>query len=117
MKKLCRLLLPASFIVSLGVQAQEHIALSNDEIAQFGITFSPVQELAGNAGIRLSATVINSPLAASAITARYEGIVQAWDVMPGVGRKTANEILGFDTRERLAELLGIERSENLVFVR
>ena len=48
-----RLCLPVSLLLSAGIQAQEHIPLSNDEIQQFGIAFSPVQIMDGDTGMQV----------------------------------------------------------------
>ena len=89
-------------ILSMGMNAQEHISLSNDEIAKFGIAFSPVQAMDGNTGMRVPAIVINSPLSASKLTARFEGVLDGWNVAPGESVE-ANQVLGvINSQEVLA---------------
>lgn len=97
--------LPFSLFLSMGMQAQEHIPLSSDEVQQFGIVFSPVQVMDGDTGMRIPATIINSPMAASAITARYEGVVESWQVLPGE-KVDANQVLGVINSQ---EILGIQQ--------
>ncbi len=95
-----------SFLLSMGLNAQERIALTNDEVARFGIEFTPVRVIDGNAGMRVPATVINSPLSLSTITARYEGVVTGWEVAPG-DKVSQNQLLGIINSQ---ELLGIQQA-------
>jgi len=95
-----------SFLLFMGLHAQEQITLSNDEVARFGIQFTPVRNMDGNTGMRVPATVINSPLSVSAITARYEGILNGWEVAPG-DSVAQNQLLGIINSQ---ELLGIQQA-------
>jgi len=104
-KTLSHLLLPLSIVLSSGMQAQEYIPLTDAEIRQFGIAFSPVQVMDGETGMQIPATVVNSPMLASAITARYEGVVQSWNVMPGE-QVEAGQLLGVLNSQ---EILGIQQ--------
>mgnify|MGYP006088275443 CR=1 FL=1 len=98
-------LLLSSIICSMAVNAQQDIPLSNDEITRFGIVFTSVQAMDGNTGMRIPATVINSPLSASTLSARFEGVLTGWNVMPGENVE-ANEILGVINSQ---EVLGIQQ--------
>ena len=102
---LARLAITAALLVATELRAQEFIALDNDDIDRFDIAFSPVQVIDGNTGMQLPATVINSPLALSGLTARYAGVLEQWEVMPGEFVNT-NQLLGIISSQ---EVLGIQQ--------
>jgi cobalt-zinc-cadmium efflux system membrane fusion protein len=80
---LSRLIIIAGIFLAGELHAQGHIDLSSEEISRFGLEFSTVQEIDGSTGMRVPATIINSPLSVSGLTARYEGIIEGWDIMAG----------------------------------
>lgn len=85
--------------------SQEQIPLTADDIARFGLEFTPVQVMDGNTGMRVPATIINSPLTVSGLTARYSGVIEDWQVMPGEMVKR-DELLGIINSQ---EVLGIQQ--------
>lgn len=75
----------ASSLLSMvtSVAAAETIPLSADDIDRLGIAFAPVTEVDYKNGARFPAVVINSPDAASRISAPFSGILQRWHQEPG----------------------------------
>lgn len=118
---LARLTAAAGLLLAGELLAQEHIALSGEDIARFGIEFSPVQVMDGTTGMRVPATIINSPLALSGLTARYAGILEGWAIMPGefvnedqlLGVINSQEVLGIQQEWILADSVRQEAEFNL----
>jgi len=116
-----RIAITAGLLLAGELQAQGHIDLSGAEIARFGIEFSTVQEMDGSNGMRVPATIINSPLSVSGLTARYEGIIEGWDIMAGefvnrdqlLGTINSQEVLGIQQEWILADSVLEEAQFNL----
>lgn len=63
--------------------AAETIALNAEDMERLGIVFAPVTEVGFKTGARFPATVVNSPDAASQVSAPFSGIVERWHRDPG----------------------------------
>lgn len=100
-----RFLFLSALVFTMGLNAQEHIILSDDEITRFGIEFSSVDILDGESGMQVPATVINSPLMVSDVMARVGGVLQGWQVLPGE-TVSAGQVLGVINSQ---EILGIQQ--------
>jgi len=87
---------------ALPASAQERIALSNDEIAQLAIQFSPVTILDGQSGSRFPATVIISPNAISKVNSSFGGTLLQWHANPGDPLETGDPIATVRSNELLS---------------
>jgi len=108
-------------LLAPGAHAQESIPLEQADIERFGIEFTTVQAMDGTTGMPVPATIINSPLSASGITARYTGILEGWNVMQGeivsrdqlLGTINSQEVLGIQQEWILADSVLQEAEYNL----
>jgi len=114
-------LMQAQSLLAPGAHAQETIPLEQADIERFGIEFTTVQAMDGTTGMPVPATIINSPLSASGITARYTGILEGWNVMQGeivsrdqlLGTINSQEVLGIQQEWILADSVLQEAEYNL----
>jgi len=113
--------LSAATLLACSAFSQEQIPLTADDITRFGLEFTPVQVMDGTTGMRVPATIINSPLTVSGLTARYSGVIEDWQVMPGemvsrgqlLGLINSQEVLGIQQEWILADSMLAEASFNL----
>ncbi|MEX2367626.1 MAG: hypothetical protein WD601_13570, partial [Pseudohongiellaceae bacterium] len=70
-------------LVSVQVQGQEIIPLTDADIARLDIQFKAVSRIARGTGSQWPATVIVSPDIQAAVIPLYDGILEKWQVTPG----------------------------------
>lgn len=88
--------------LSSTLTAQEFIPVSEDEIRELAILFSPATPIGNTDGEQVPATVITSPDASSTVHSWFEGVLTQWHTAPG------------DSIEAGAALMTL-RSEELLF--
>jgi RND family efflux transporter MFP subunit len=96
-----RVLAQFCLLITLPVQAQELIQLSENDISLLGIVTSQVMPGDDSAGANFPATVINSPLSTSSVTIPYSGIVQSWHITPGTLVNAGDSLIDIQSRELL----------------
>jgi len=78
---ICCLLLSLS--LSNAAWGGADLTVSEEQIELLGIQFAPVRVVDHTTGHHVPATVINSPLAATSVTALFDGILDEWRAAPG----------------------------------